>query len=426
LVVKVLSADGNPVAGQLVNFRVIAGGGSMFAGSSITNKDGISQDRWTLGPVTADSQVAEARAVDNTTGNPIVFARFRANIASAPALDVAAAEFHTCAVNQANRASCWGMNPYGPIGDGTTIDRYVPTPVIGGIKFTAVAALARFSCAIAIDAAPYCWGDNDQGEVGDGTTAGRRAPTPVIGGLHLRAITAGAYAHTCGLTVDSTAFCWGINFGSSPVNLGTTRFAAISSGGNHSCAITAAGAAYCWGINSNGEFGNGTTNSTFSAAFTPVSGGLQFQRISAGSGHTCALTTAGKAYCWGYNFKGEVGDGGGSNRTSPTPVSTALSFEEITTGWYTSCGLIAGGAAYCWGDNEYGQLGDGTASDRSTPVAVVGGHSFRKISGGGHHTCAIETGTTANLYCWGENRFGELGDGTQADHNVPTLVKALP
>jgi alpha-tubulin suppressor-like RCC1 family protein len=84
------------------------------------------------------------------------------------------------------------------------------------------------------------------------------------------------------------------------------------------------------------------------------------------------------------------------------------------------CGLTASGEAYCWGFNRWGQLGDGTTTDKSTPVAVAGGLQFTSLWAGGRRTCGVTTSGTA--YCWGEDRYGALGDGTGINRTTPTPV----
>ena len=118
---------------------------------------------------------------------------------------------------------------------------------------------------------------------------------------------------------------------------------------HHTCGLRTGGAAYCWGVNSNGQLGAGTAGS-MSTSSVAVSGGLVFQAINAGESHTCSITLAGTAYCWGNNYYGQVGDGtSGNTRTSPVAVSGGLVFESISAGESHTCGLIAGGAIYCWG-----------------------------------------------------------------------------
>src|SRR5450759_2505295 len=137
-----------------------------------------------------------------------------------------------------------------------------------------------------------------------------------------------------------------------------------------------------WGYNSNGQLGDGTA--TQRNVPTAVSGGLTFASIVAGTFHTCGLTSAGAAYCWGYNAFGNLGDNTTTDRSTPVVVQQGgVSFTSITAGGYHTCGLTSAGAAYCWGYNAFGNLGDNTTTQRSTPVVVQqGGVTFTSITQG--------------------------------------------
>jgi alpha-tubulin suppressor-like RCC1 family protein len=204
--------------------------------------------------------------------------------------------------------------------------------------------------------------------------------------------------------------------------LGDLTFRHVRAGLEHTCGITTNSDAFCWGRNRHGQLGTGTDLSR--SRPTRVVGGLKFSLIRTGDRHTCALTPAGKAYCWGQNTFGEVGDGTSHNeRLTPTAVVNGADFKSLGLGSFFTCGVRTGGTAWCWGNNSSGQLGDGTRDGRTTPRAVSGGLAWGRVNVGvtGEHACGLTM--AGAVYCWGDNGRGELGDGTMEPRNVPTPVE---
>src|SRR2546425_507451 len=146
----------------------------------------------------------------------------------------------------------------------------------------------------------------------------------------------------------------------------TVKFAAVSVGGIHTCGVAAGGVAYCWGWNTRGQLGDGTSGTE---RWVPIRvlGDARFAAVSAGDRYTCGLTAAGAAYCWGGNGDGQLGDGSTTPRLTPTlvRVGSGVSFTAVNAGGFHTCAITAGGAAYCWGANGDGQLGDGSADGRT-------------------------------------------------------------
>jgi alpha-tubulin suppressor-like RCC1 family protein len=200
-------------------------------------------------------------------------------------------------------------------------------------------------------------------------------------------------------------------------------FIALTAGRSHTCALTGDGTAYCWGANASGQLGTGTQLNALTP--TRVSGLLTFAAISGGDAHTCAITAGGEAYCWGNNDQGRLGIGTTALvSTVPQPVVGSLAFGAISAGEAHSCGITTNGDAYCWGSNDSGRLGIGTTDAQSlVPVAVTGGLRFRSIDVG-DHSCGV---TTANaVYCWGPGASGRLGNGSTANQVAPALIAAFP
>lgn len=433
--VKALSRQGVPLVGIVVNFRVTSGGGSLFAGSALTDRQGRATDYWTLGPELG-AQNLEVRAVF-AEGEKAVFAHFTATATEGTAEGIiAAGAYQTCAIATDGRAYCWGDNASGDIGDGTTIERKVPTLVSGDIDFATVSGGYWHTCGLGRDGTGYCWGFNSYGDLGDGTNTARLVPTPVAGGHQFVQLESGTWTG-CGLVAGGAAWCWGNNdYGrvgdgttthrNTPVAvIGGLSFTSIVAGANLTCGLVSGGQAYCWGQNNSGQLGDGTLTDRHQP--TAVSGGHSFSVLALGYAHTCGLTEAGVAYCWGLSSNGQVGDGHTTDRTVPTPVAGGLTFRSLIAGGRHTCGTLASGAAMCWGQNSPtpaygggGQLGDGTLIDRLVPTAVAGGLGFSAMTAGESHTCGIAT--TGSAWCWGNNAYGQLGDDSNENRLVPTPV----
>jgi alpha-tubulin suppressor-like RCC1 family protein len=301
---------------------------------------------------------------------------------------VAAGGRHSCALTTAGAVLCWGVNGNGQIGDGTLFtQRFTPTPVAGlSSGVVAIDAGGDHSCALKTTGALVCWGFNGNGQIGDGTTSNNR-PTPVpVTGLSsgVKAVSA-SNSHSCALTTAGAILCWGHNLNGRvgdgtqtdrltpvPVSGLSSGVAAIDTGTNaHSCAVTTAGAVKCWGINFSGQLGDGTLVDRFTPVAVPsLSSGAV--AIATGGGHSCAVTTAGAASCWGSNFAGRLGDGTTTDRLVPTQVvglSSGVAAIALHNG-AQGCALTTAGAVRCWGLNDNGELGDGTTTARLTPVAT--------------------------------------------------------
>lgn len=339
---------------------------------------------------------------------------------------ISAGSLHSCAITDTGGLKCWGSNAYGQLGDGTVTNRLSPVDVVGMTSgIVAVSAGDGHTCAITSTGAAKCWGYNAQGQLGNYTTSQSNTPSQVFSlGSGVAQISAG-YAHTCAVTSSGAVKCWGFGIygqlgnGSTansnvPVDVSTlgSNVATIAAGFYHVCARTTDGAVKCWGYNDYGQLGNNSrTNSS-----TPVSpvGLSGVTELAVGSDHSCVVAS-GLVKCWGRNVYGQLGDNSTTNRLTPIEVqSLGSEVVQLTAGSHFSCANLTSGIAKCWGDNQYGQLGDGTSTNRWLPVTVQGvGDSIEAIDGGNLHTCAKTSGGAVK--CWGRNAEGQLGNNSTSN-----------
>ena len=337
-------------------------------------------------------------------------------------------------------------------------------PAVAGVSIGASTQLAGFgidSLGTAVNGLAFTWSSSDTTivkvsatGVATGVARGSAIITATSGALAghaqvnvavlYRGVTAGAF-HTCAIgTVSVSAvnhgFCWGQQAGEGRLGNGATTssdtavgvvggsaFAQISAGGFHTCGIDGIGAPYCWGANLFGELGTGSTLDSQ----LPVQVAGTFRTISAGDVHTCAIGTGDSAvYCWGNNSYGQLGIGAVSPSVcgaspcalSAMPISKAsLNFTKVSAGVSHTCAIeTPTGNVYCWGNNQYGQLGNGTNTASDTAGLVQTGATFTDIAAGDGFTCGVTT--DSRVMCWGHNDNFQLGNGTTIDQNVPVQV----
>lgn len=384
-------------------------------------------------------------------------------------VEVGAGTNFSCGRVEGGLVYCWGNHALGQLGDGAarTLEPR-PSPVRVSLP-DAAASLSvggLHACARMADGTAHCWGMNDLGQMGMGSTplcaswgSCSERPLPVDRGLSFASLTAGTQ-NTCGLTAAGEAFCWGysgmgqlgigtdvgpdvcqINEVQAPCSTGPRavagglRFDALDGRGDTVCGLTPDGRAYCWGRNNTGQLGTGSATGPESCrggggtacSTRPVAaaGDLRFKTIAtplvrrvsihlpppAGA---CGIAADGSTYCWGF-----VGRDFG-----PQPVRLAGDhrFAQLSLGGDFGCGVTAEGEARCWGGNENGQLGRGPSSGSVTePAPVIGGLKFQSISAGFAHVCAVTR--DGHPYCWGQDRFGQLGTGDLGDSHNPVRVR---
>ncbi len=303
---------------------------------------------------------------------------------------ITAGTTHTCATRTDGTVWCWGANDSGQLGIGGVTDqdrpRQVTTPAAGG--WASVTAGGEDTCATRTDGTLWCWGFNWEGQLGIGDELSQGRPrqvtTPARGG-----------------------------------------WASITAGGDHTCATRTDSTLWCWGINGNGQLGigNHTDHDRPRQVTTPAAAG--WASVTAGGQDTCATRTGGTRWCWGWGYYGQLGIGNHKGQCHPQQVTTpaAGGWASVTAaGLYYTCATRTGGTLWCWGSNYSGELGIGGGTDQELPrqVTTPAAGGWAGVTAGYDHTCATRTGGT--LWCWGYNGNGELGLGNHTDQDRPRQV----
>ncbi len=349
---------------------------------------------------------------------------------------ISAGGYHSCGIDEVGELYCWGRNDMGQLGDGTDEEHTTPNPVDLAGPIKEVSAGWLHTCAIDDDDALWCWGHGSDGRLGHGTFDDDNSfePVPVAGGFSWKTVDAG-YFHTCAIRDDDTAWCWGygnpgqLGNGSSdnqhsPVQVGSEAgWTQVSGSGElHSCGRRVDGSAWCWGSNFHGTLGDGEGGDGDGGGSgggdtnepVGVDGPDEWQMVDTGVYNSCGLRDDGTAWCWGKNQWGQVGDGTETQRTTPEQVDFSGEFSTLYTDYATTCALDTTDSLWCWGWNNYGEFGNGTiGGSESSPTEATPGYSWQELSIGERHACGIENDGTA--WCWGDNEYGQRGDGGEAD-----------
>jgi alpha-tubulin suppressor-like RCC1 family protein len=305
--------------------------------------------------------------------------------------------------------------------------QYAVLDDVGQSDWQSVVVGNNHTCGLKTNGDLYCWGDNTDGQLGVAsvdTVCGQSKPFspcslhPVLvdSTLHFVSISAGAN-HTCGVTADRRAFCWGANTKGQvsayspggailtevPATFGWTQ---ISAGFTHTCAVRTDGALFCWGGNAQGELGNGAIANSLGMLRVPMPAPVA--SVSTGQERTCARTVAGAVYCWGALWVDrENGLEMSRQQLVPQSVPGAPPMSSLSVGSSTTCGAGLTGVGYCWEANARGQMGVGGDTGSTSPKAIAADIGFVQMSVGIVNSCGVATDGSG--YCWGDDTFGELG-----------------
>lgn len=383
--------------------------------------------------------------------------------------------FTSCAVKSDGTAYCWGTEYCGALGNNSDgggahpcgytswylADDYLhvtlqhsPVKVQGVTNAVAIARGVNnmHNCVVRNGGTVSCWGWDVEGELGASSSQGwSTVPLTVKNLSNVVAAVVGS-DHSCALLSDSTVKCWGDNLdgaigngdpcssGSCSGTLATAVLVApstpldqvhsIFSGAYHTCALKNDGSVWCWGYNAKGQLGNGTTDDGRFAIRSNFPPALD---VMTGKQFTCVRATDNALWCAGYNEYGGFGvDPPTPDPAAPIPTPVkSLTFTSplvaLAAGTYNACAIVSSvngssNVAQCWGDNWTGQLGDGTVESSLQPVSATGMSNVMEIAADDNHTCAVQAGS---VYCWGNNQAGQIGTAITDRVIDPTKVEGL-
>ena len=337
----------------------------------------------------------------------------------------------TYALTVSGQVYAWGANTYGQVGDGTTTARLTPY-LIPGLSDVVSVNGTTTPYAVTVSGQVYSWGRNTWGQVGDGSTTNRFTPYLMPG---LSGVTSifGDSSRALALTELGQVYSWGNN-SSGQVGDGTTtprlvpylipglpEVASIV-GGPTNIAVTVSGQVYTWGIDVLLQIGDEEWGNRLSPYLIPeLSGVTSVVRDR----EVYAVTESGQVYSWGWNFAGQVGDGTTIERFTPYLIPELSDVAEIVLlpDTKSTYALTGSGEVYAWGTNGIGLIGDATKDPRRIPHLIPGLSGVTSVGGGGGSIVAVTE--LGEVYAWGTNGSGQVGDGTMTTRITPYLIPEL-
>ena len=348
---------------------------------------------------------------------------------------------HNAAIKENGDLYMWGSNSSGQIGNGTTDAQHTAVKVMSDVKDVVLMGgsfSGWYTAAIKKNGDLYMWGDNGEGQLGNGTNTDQLKPVKVMSKVVSVHAEAGR-GYVAAITEDGSLYMWGDNEYGQVGNGSNTGFsevspvkilsdvASVDMRRDRVAALTKDGSLYCWGWNFEGQVGDGTESGMFGYAhrYSPIKILSDVSCVKLSDGNSAALTTEGKLYIWGDNMYGQIGDGTGSfsDKSKNYPVMVMENVAAFDIGKYNSSALTEDGSLYLWGENTFGQIGNGTVDkEQYIPVKVLEDVCYYNLSDDDWNFHNIAVREDGGLYTWGYNGFGAIGNGTDIKQLTPVKV----
>jgi alpha-tubulin suppressor-like RCC1 family protein len=335
----------------------------------------------------------------------------------------------------------WGYNAYGQLGNGNTTSSSTPETMAlpGGATAKAIAVGGYHTLAIGSDGNLYAWGDNGFGQLGNGTTTSSSTPVTVTlpGGVGATEIAAGEY-DSFAVGSNGHVYAWGDNALAELGDGSTTQsdtpvavslpagvtFSGLAAGEYTTFAIGSNGTLYGWGYNDKGQLGDGDETTPTTPVAVTLPGGATAASVASGYQFSLVISTTGGLYSMGGNVQGQLGDGSTTDEDKPKAITLAagVTAKAVACETYTSLAIGSNGKFYAWGYNADGEVGNGTTTNATKPVAITlpGGAAPSQVSGGAFSSMVLTS--TGGIDATGQNGYGQLGTGTTNNATTPTPV----
>ncbi len=348
---------------------------------------------------------------------------------------VAAGTYHTVAIKSDGTLWAWGLNDKGQLGDGTSVNKNVPTQIGIGDDWSIVTAYGYNTLAIKTDGTLWSWGNNSVGQVGDGNHGnGVIMNIPIQLGIDndwVKVAPSRAFA----IKSNGTLWGWGDNADGrlgtgdmtphyTPFQIGIENdWTDVDAGGNQTLALKTNHTLWGWGLNKSGSLAIGAVNNFVLVPTQTGNNTADWEKISVGG--CCSskmIKSDGSLWGIGAGSYGNLGNGETTDTNTPINIGNQTDWDRISTSNHT-CGIKNNNTLWVWGNNAQGQLGDGTTINKSIPLQIGQDINWASVKTGLTHTVALST--SGDLYSWGWNNYGQLGDGTVINRNVITSIGSL-